>query len=63
MIIEMLNRIVAIFTEYFDECSDTTIKDIIVIVFEVNFKFFGVNCMLATWACCSQYDEPKRKIA
>jgi len=48
MIIEMLNRIVAIFTEYFDECSDTTIKDNIVIVFEVNFKFFGVNCMLAT---------------
>ncbi|KAL7079629.1 hypothetical protein ACQ4LE_001094 [Meloidogyne hapla] len=35
MIIEMLNRIVAIFTEYFDECSDTTIKDNIVIVFEI----------------------------
>jgi len=45
MIIEMLNRIVAIFTEYFDECSDTTIKDNIVIVFEVIFfRFLGFNC-------------------
>uniref|UniRef100_A0A183CCL0 MHD domain-containing protein n=1 Tax=Globodera pallida TaxID=36090 RepID=A0A183CCL0_GLOPA len=35
MVIEVLNRIISIFTEYFDECSDSTIKENIVIVFEL----------------------------
>lgn len=35
MVIEILHRIIAIFTEYFDECSDTSIKENIVIVFEL----------------------------
>uniref|UniRef100_A0A914CY00 MHD domain-containing protein n=1 Tax=Acrobeloides nanus TaxID=290746 RepID=A0A914CY00_9BILA len=35
MIIEILHRIVQTLTEYFDECSDSTIKENMVIVFEV----------------------------
>ncbi|KAI1726922.1 adaptor complexes medium subunit family domain-containing protein [Ditylenchus destructor] len=35
MIIEILHRIAQTFAEYFEECSDTTIKENIVIVFEL----------------------------
>uniref|UniRef100_A0A7E4ZQI7 MHD domain-containing protein n=1 Tax=Panagrellus redivivus TaxID=6233 RepID=A0A7E4ZQI7_PANRE len=35
MVIEVLHRIVATFTEYFEECSDATIKENLVIVFEI----------------------------
>ncbi|KAI6243947.1 AP-3 complex subunit mu-1 [Aphelenchoides fujianensis] len=35
MIFEILHHIVNVFTEYFDECTDTTIKENIVTVFEV----------------------------
>lgn len=35
MVIEILHRIVQTFTEYFDECSDATIKENLVIVFEI----------------------------
>ena len=36
MIIEILHRIVQTFIEYFGECSDGTIKENLVIVFEVS---------------------------
>lgn len=35
MIFEILSRIVQTFADYFGECSDSTIKENIVIVFEV----------------------------
>lgn len=35
MVIEFLHRVVATFEAYFDECSDSAIKDNYVIVFEV----------------------------
>ncbi|KAI6173728.1 AP-3 complex subunit mu-1 [Aphelenchoides besseyi] len=35
LVFEILHHIVNVFTEYFDECSDTTIKENIVTVFEV----------------------------
>lgn len=42
MMIEILHRIIAIFVEYFDECSDSTIKENIVIVFEVILYLFDL---------------------
>ncbi|CAJ0959174.1 unnamed protein product, partial [Mesorhabditis belari] len=35
MVLEFLHRVVQTFTQYFDECSDSAIKDNIVIVFEL----------------------------
>ena len=35
MIIEFLHRVIHTFTQYFDECSDTTLKENCVIVFEI----------------------------
>lgn len=35
MVLEILHRIVQTFSDYFDECSDSSIKENIVIVFEV----------------------------
>ena len=37
-VIEFLHRVVDIFTEYFNSCTESSIKDHIVVVFEVRDK-------------------------
>ena len=37
-VIEFLHRVVDTFTEYFSSCTETSIKDNVVIVFEVRKK-------------------------
>jgi hypothetical protein len=52
MVIEFLHRVIETFKEYFDECSDTSIKDNYVIVFEVNnCFFFETNTILLFCSC------------
>ncbi|KAL3124911.1 hypothetical protein niasHT_001804 [Heterodera trifolii] len=48
MVIEVLHRIIAIFTEYFDECSDSAIKENIVIVFELLDEILDYGYPLCT---------------
>uniref|UniRef100_F1L4B7 AP-3 complex subunit mu-1 n=1 Tax=Ascaris suum TaxID=6253 RepID=F1L4B7_ASCSU len=48
MVIEFLHRVVATFTEYFDECSDSAIKENCVIVFELLDEMLDNGFPLAT---------------
>ncbi|KHN79586.1 AP-3 complex subunit mu-1 [Toxocara canis] len=48
MVIEFLHRVVATFTEYFDECSDSSIKENCVIVFELLDEMLDNGFPLAT---------------
>lgn len=50
MILEILHRIVQTFADYFGECSDSTIKENIVIVFEV-FSLKNKYITLIFYSC------------
>ena len=52
-VIEFLHRVVDTFTEYFNSCTETSIKENVVIVFEVRMKgdeklIVHVHCRLFT---------------
>ena len=38
-VIEFLHRVVDTFTEYFNSCTETSIKEHVVVVFEVRMNF------------------------
>lgn len=42
-VIEFLHRVVDMFTEYFNSCNETSIKEHVVVVFEVRKKYDGCS--------------------
>ncbi len=54
-VIEFLHRIMDVFEDYFGECTETSLKDNYVIVYEVNytfFKFIGIIIVYSSWMKC-----------
>ena len=43
-VIEILHRAVDIFEDYFNECTETSLKENFVIVYEVNKIWYNLSC-------------------
>ena len=50
-VIEFLHRVVDTFTEYFNSCNETSIKEHVVVVFEVRINYDMMNTVLEVQFC------------